>query len=135
MDVVCYLDGERLWRVLVVSPDDPADLSGTKPLAPYRAEHQYAKFGWGTQLNYSVNVSCQGSVVSIVVDSGAHGTHVAGIVAAYFPESPELNGVAPGAQIISLKIGDVRLDGMETGTAIVKVQDRGAHTDRLENRR
>jgi len=110
-----------MWRVVVVAPEDPLDLCSLRPLAPYRAERQYATFGWGSQLNYSVNVTCQGNIVSIVVDSGAHGTHVAGIVAAYFPDSPELNGIAPGAQIISLKIGDVRLDGMETGSAIVKV--------------
>jgi hypothetical protein len=37
------------------------------------------------------------------------GTHVAGIVGAHFPQNPALDGVAPGCQIISCKIGDGRL--------------------------
>ena len=92
-----------------------------------RDERQYSTFKEipGTKpnsvlLNFAVNIYEEGKRLSIVVDAGSHGTHVAGIVAANFPDKPALNGIAPGAQIVSCKVGDTRIGSMETGAGLVR---------------
>jgi tripeptidyl-peptidase-2 len=51
--------------------------------------------------NFALNIYDEGKVLSIVVDAGSHGTHVAGITAAYHEDDPQLNGIAPGAPSVS----------------------------------
>merc|ERR1719183_3462843 len=95
-------------------------MTGAPALANFASERKWASLGELEQMNYCLNVYDEGQVVSIVCDISSHGTHVAGICAACHPEEPARNGVAPGAQIVALKIGDTRLDAMETGTGLAR---------------
>lgn len=117
-DCVVFHDGER-WQA-VVDTDEDGDLAEEKLLTNYRDGRQYATFGEEDLLNFSVNIYDQGNLLSIAADITGHGTHVAGIIAAHFPDDPVLNGVAPGAQIVSVKIGDTRLGSNSAGTGVVR---------------
>uniref|UniRef100_A0A453P7Y9 Peptidase S8/S53 domain-containing protein n=1 Tax=Aegilops tauschii subsp. strangulata TaxID=200361 RepID=A0A453P7Y9_AEGTS len=85
-----------------------------------RIERKFGIFSKLDACSFVANVYDDGNLVSIVTDCSPHATHVAGIAAAFHPEEPVLNGVAPGAQLISCRIGDTRLGSMETGTGLVR---------------
>lgn len=73
------------------------------------------------KLNYAINVYEDGNILEISRASSDHGTHVASIIASYFPGEPEKNGIAPGAQLISVTISDSRnTENMETGSALMR---------------
>ncbi|KAJ3145495.1 tripeptidyl-peptidase II Tpp2 [Irineochytrium annulatum] len=117
-DCVVFHDG-TMWRA-AVDINENGELKDAPLLATYSEEFQYASFGPDSMLNFSVNIYDEGEMLSIVTLSGTHGTHVAGIAAACHPTDPLQHGVAPGAQVVSLKIGDERVKGMETGTGLVR---------------
>ncbi|KAJ7534844.1 hypothetical protein O6H91_12G006500 [Diphasiastrum complanatum] len=124
IDAVVWHDG-NFWRVAL----DTQDMEGSSglgkladftPLTNYRNEHKHGTFTRLDACSFVANIYDNGNVLSIVTDSSPHGTHVAGITAAYHPEEPLLNGIAPGAQLVSCKIGDSRLSSMETGTGLTR---------------
>ncbi|KAE9464869.1 hypothetical protein C3L33_03223, partial [Rhododendron williamsianum] len=124
VDAVVWHDGE-LWRVALdtQSLEDDQDrgkLANFVPLTNYRIERKFGVFSSLDACSFVANVYDEGSILSIVTDSSPHGTHVAGIASAFHPKEPLLNGVAPGAQLISCKIGDSRLGSMETGTGLTR---------------
>ncbi|KAI6696314.1 hypothetical protein NL676_016433 [Syzygium grande] len=124
IDAVVWHDGE-VWRVALDTQsleDDPncGKLAEFEPLTNYRIERKFGMFSKLDACTFVANVYDDGNILSIVTDSSPHGTHVAGIATAFHPEEPLLNGVAPGAQLISCKIGDSRLGSMETGTGLIR---------------
>ncbi|HMB70800.1 MAG TPA: S8 family serine peptidase [bacterium] len=117
-DCVVFHDGVK-WRA-AVDTDEDGDLSDETLLTDFRDERRYATFGERDLLNFVLNIYEDGDRLSIVADVGGHGTHVAGIVAAHYPDEPERSGAAPGAQIVSVKIGDSRLGATSVGTGDVR---------------
>ena len=117
-DCVVFHDG-RSWQA-AVDTDEDGNFGDEKLMTDYRKKRQYASFGSSIMLNFALNIYNNGNLLSIVTDCGVHGTHVAGIVAAHFKDKPELNGIAPGAQIVSVKIGDHRLGSSSTNTGQIR---------------
>ena len=88
-----------MLAVPLVLPHADADVSVTAGMRNPWYDVQYhacAACSDEDALNFGVHIYDEGKVLSIVADAGSHGTHVAGITAAYHPEEPELNGMAPG---------------------------------------
>jgi tripeptidyl-peptidase-2 len=117
-DCVVFHDGEH-WRG-AVDTDEDGRFDDEQAMTNFRVAREFTRFDDVSLLNFGVNIYEDGDVLSIVADSHPHGTHVAGIVAGHYPDQPEWDGVAPGAQIVSVKIGDTYLDGMETGKALIR---------------
>ena len=117
-DCIVFNDG-KAWRA-AVDTDEDGDFGDEKLMTNFRAERQWSTFGKQAMMNFALNIYDDGDTLSIVTDVGAHGTHVAGIVAANYPNKPELNGLAPGARIVSVKIGDRRMGSSSMGTGEVR---------------
>jgi tripeptidyl-peptidase-2 len=117
-DIVMWKDIDNSYRVIVNTIENNVDLVACKILRDFRINQDIGSFGEEAHCNFGVKIF--GDQVCSIVVGAEHGTHVAGIIAGYYAEQPELNGVAPGAQIVSIKIGDSRLGTMETGASLVR---------------
>ncbi|XP_049882036.1 tripeptidyl-peptidase 2 [Pectinophora gossypiella] len=117
-DCVLFHDG-TCWRA-GIDTSECGDLKQGPFLGEYSATHEHAHLTELDQMTISINVHDDGGTLEVVGMCSTHGTHVAAIAAGYFADEPDKNGVAPGAKIISLTIGDSRLGSMETGTALIR---------------
>ncbi|XP_047985175.1 tripeptidyl-peptidase 2 [Leguminivora glycinivorella] len=117
-DCVLFHDGTS-WRACI-DTSESGDLAFGPCLGEYSITHEHSHLTELDEMTVSINVHDEGRTLEVVAMCSTHGTHVAAIAAGYFPDEPDKNGVAPGAKIISLTIGDSRLVSMETGTALVR---------------
>ncbi len=125
-------DGKTFRYEAVVDVNGDGSLEDGIRVTDYWRQHQTfvltGKKGSRRQLTMACNFYPAEKRISIHFDSGGHGTHVAGIAAGYRIHGQDgYNGMAPGAQIISLKIGNNRYPGGATITeSVKKALDYGA---------
>lgn len=124
--LVLLVDSEKRGRydTVFVDTDHDFDLRDEVGLKPYKVSGDVGYFGGIPQADSSTKtgvpfVVCEihgsGRWVTLGFDGNGHGTHVAGIAAAYRPSAPGRNegmrGIAPGAAIMCLKAMDSRGEG------------------------
>ncbi|MFT4546264.1 MAG: tripeptidyl-peptidase-2 [Verrucomicrobiales bacterium] len=112
-DCVVWSDGKQFHAV--IDTDEDGDLNDEKVLRPFGIAGEFGMLAEEEASTFAVQVYEEGNLLSIVTVSGSHGSHVASIAAAHFPDTPHRDGVAPGARILSVKIGDTRFGGSSTG--------------------
>ncbi len=107
---------ENFW-ILYFDTDLDGDLSDEEPVRNYREDQSSFDIPAKDALSnftFGVNIFPSKKLVSFHYDDGAHGTHVSGIATGYKIGGDNLNGVAPGANVISLKIGNNTFSGGST---------------------
>uniref|UniRef100_A0A914NZ10 Peptidase S8/S53 domain-containing protein n=1 Tax=Panagrolaimus davidi TaxID=227884 RepID=A0A914NZ10_9BILA len=106
VDCIVWFDGEK-WKACL-DTSLTGDLENVKVMSSFCENQEYSFISDKCIVSYCFNISENGNLLNICVPNGSHGTHVAHIAAGHFLGSPEKDGLAPGAQIISLSIGDLR---------------------------
>lgn len=87
-----------------------------------------------TPLTYQLNVFLKQRKVVLHFDDGGHGTHVAGIAAGFEINGQKgLNGVAPGAKVISLKLSNNNIGAVTTSASKMKCFEYAARYAREHN--
>jgi len=120
--MVTYKTTEGYW-VVYFDTDGDNDLSDEKPLRSYKENFDAFtienKKGL-TLITLALNIFPEEKLISLYFDDGSHGTHCAGIAAGFNIGDSGLNGVAPGAKVIGLKLGNNNYPGGATVTESMK---------------
>jgi subtilisin family serine protease len=116
------VEDNQLW-IAYFDTDGDGDISDEFYLTDYKISQQ--SFNIITEeglapLTFGLNFFPEKKMVSLHFDDGAHGTHCAGIAAGYDIGGTGLTGVAPGAYVISCKLGNNIYSGGATVTESMK---------------
>ena len=115
--------------ILLVDQDRDGSFAGERPVHDFLTGRE--TFGWALRrraprLNLAANIAedSGGPVLDLFFDTSGHGTHVAGIAAGHdIYGVPGFNGVAPGAQLLGLKIANDAQGGLSTTGSMMRALD------------
>ena len=113
---IVYKTANNYW-VVYFDLNGNGDLSDEKPLRNYKEKFDAFTIERTKGLapfTMALNILPEENKVVFFFDDGSHGTHCAGIAAGYNIGEVGINGVAPGANIIALKIGHNNFPGGAT---------------------
>lgn len=120
--MVAFRPEEGGEPVVIVDTDGDGSLEGEAVRKSYQSQPEWFSFSHPdpkknqTPVAFTVTVFPQDKhLVEVHFDDGGHGTHVAGISTGHRIHGRDgFDGIAPGAQVLSLKIGNNNLAGGAT---------------------
>lgn len=115
-------NSEKFW-VVYFDTNANGDLSDEKPIRTYKEKFDSFTIPNAkglSPLTFALNIFPEDKKVTFHFDDGSHGTHCAGITAGFDIGNSGLKGVAPGAKLISLKLGNNNYTGGATVTESMK---------------
>ena len=115
--------------VLIADFDGDGSLANEKPVHDYLVAQE--KFGWAPagrspMLGFAANFAERGGepVLDLFFDNSGHGTHVAGIASGSRIYGVDgFDGVAPGAELLGLKIANDAQGGITTTGSMLRALD------------
>jgi subtilisin family serine protease len=102
-------EGTESFWIVYLDLNGNGDISDDKPLRNYKEKQDAFSFEYPGDLpplTMGLNVRPEEQIVSFHFDDGSHGTHVAGIAGGYQIGGIHFNGIAPGANMMSMKLGN-----------------------------
>ncbi|CEF69251.1 Tripeptidyl-peptidase 2 [Strongyloides ratti] len=118
-DIIAFQDSKKSWKICL-DTSYRGRLGICSLLSTYKESGEYAFLNDIDKLSYSFTMRDNGNLLEIVTPIGSHGSHVANIAAGHYPDNRDRDGMSPGAQIVSMCIGDSRLGSIETGAALMR---------------